>query len=119
MNNDYLEERRRYIQQVRNSFAKEDSGSQARNIRFRAGAEWEREEEQGEVGATAVWKVKIILSVMLFAAFVLCDRTDSELFSLKTETIVEKIGEDAKIPPQVEETLKNVMDDSKQFTASK
>ena len=109
MTDEYLEQRRRYVQEIRNSFSEEDLSRQAKGARLRAGAELEREEDELDtVGSSAVWKVKLILSLMLFAAFVLCDRTGTKLFSMNTDTIAEKVGEDQKLPKQVEETLKSV-----------
>lgn len=109
MTDEYLEQRRRYIQEIRNSFSEEDSGRHAKGARLRAGVELEREEDELDtVGSSAIWKVKLILSIMLFAAFVLCDRTGTKLFSMNTDTIAEKVRENQKLPEKVEETLESV-----------
>lgn len=109
MTDEYVEQRRRYVQEVRNSFADTDTKKQKKSGGLYAGSEWEREEEELDmVGSSAIWKVKLILSVMLFAAFVLCDRTGTKLFSMETDTILEKLSQNQKLPEKVEETLKSV-----------
>lgn len=110
MTDEYLEQRRRYVQEIRNSFSEEDASRQAKGVRLRAGVELERDEDELDtVGNSAIWKVKLILSIMLFAAFVLCDRTGTKLFSMNTDTIAEKVSENQTLPKGVEETLKSVL----------
>jgi len=108
MTDEYVEQRRRYVQEIRNSFSDMDTTKQKKGSGLFMGSEWEREEEPEMVGSSAIWKVKLILSIMLFAAFVLCDRTGTKLFSMETNTIVEKISQNQKLPEKVEETLKYV-----------
>ena len=109
MTDEYVEQRRRYVQEVRNSFSDMDTKKQKKSNGLYTGSEWaQKEDEMDMVGSSAIWKVKLILSIMLFAAFVLCDRTGTKLFSMETNTIVEKISKNQKLPEKVEETLKYV-----------
>ena len=95
MTEDYIEQRRRYVQQIRESF--QDEASMKKQPAYISHSDWEKEEAD-TVGSAAFWKVKVILSVMLFAAFVFCDRTDVKLFQLSPQTITEKIQENNILP---------------------
>ena len=108
MTDEYVEQRRRYVQEVRNSFSDMDAKKQKKSSGLFVDSGWESEEETDLAGNSAIWKVKLILSVMLFAAFVLCDRTGTKLFSMETDTIVEKISQNQKLPQKAEETLKYI-----------
>ncbi len=88
MTEDYVEQRRRYVQEIRGSFD-EKGGTRADKNRLQT--EWEREEEQEMVGNSVFWKVKIIFSIMLFVAFIFCDRTETQFLSLPTSKIVEML----------------------------
>lgn len=115
MTDDYIERRKRYVQEIRKSFADREAESSSLSG-FHAKTENTYEDELETVGEAAIWKVKILLAVMLFAAFVFCDRTDSEIFSMKTDTIIQKIGENPKLPAQIEDTLKEVFANAKTGT---
>ncbi len=111
MTDEYLEQRKRYIQEVRDSFSQNDNGYHATYTRLRAGAELERDTEpEDTVGSSSVWKAKILISVMLFAAFVLCDKSNTKFFSMSTETISEKIQMHQKIPPKIEKFIHSFFD---------
>lgn len=95
MTEDYVEQRRRYVQEVRHSFA--DNSSSRKPVAYINQPELEKEEIES-VGSAVFWKVKIILSIMLFAAFVLCDRTGMDLFQFKPQMIVDQIQKSYKTP---------------------
>ena len=88
MTEDYVEQRRRYVQEVRHSFA--DNPSVRKPTAYINQQELQKEEIE-TAGTAAFWKVKVILSIMLFAAFVLCDRTGMEIFHYKPQMIVDQI----------------------------
>lgn len=89
MTEDSINQRRRYVQEIRNSFG--DNQPSSRSNRNHLQAEWEREEELEKVGSSVFWKVRIIFSILIFAAFVLCDQTGYKFFSLSTDTITTMI----------------------------
>lgn len=89
MNEQYIEDRRRYIQQVKQSF---DNQSEKKNTYE---DNWEKEEV--EVSNLSFLKVRILLAIILFAAFVLCDRTDTKLFQYTSAQITDKIEENINI----------------------
>lgn len=95
MIDDYVEQRRRYVQEVRHSFADKDNGRKP--VAYISQPEVERGEIE-TVGNAVFWKVKIILSVMLFAAFVLCDRTGMDVFHFKPQMIVDQIQKSYTTP---------------------
>lgn len=109
MTEDYVEARKRYVQEIRSSFPKEDTGRAAVHARLHADVIEEHADNLETVGAGALFKVKLLLAAMLFVVFVLCDRTNTKLFSMSTDTIVEKIGQNQKLPKQVNETVKEVL----------
>lgn len=85
---DYVEQRRRYIKEIRNSF-EENPGAENRSVYFRSNDQ--AADEPDTVGSAVFWKLKIVLSIMLFAAFVLCDRTGMKIFTLSAQTIAGQI----------------------------
>lgn len=105
MTDDYAETRKRYVQELRNSFAKEDTGRAAVHARLQAGAIEEHVDSLETVGSGALFQVRLLLAVMMFAAFILCDKTDTKLFSMTTDTLAEKVSENQKLPPQVSDVL--------------
>lgn len=82
-----VQERRAYIQAVRDSFSDASSHTASRQPYT-----WEEKEEE-VVGRRAFWKLRLLLSIMLFAAFVLSDRTKTPFFSLTADTLTDKICE--------------------------
>ena len=82
-----MQERRAYIQAVRDSFSDASSHTPSRQSYA-----WEEGADE-VVGRSAFWKLRLLLSIMLFAAFVISDRTNTPLFSLTTDTLTDKICE--------------------------
>lgn len=95
MTDDYVEQRRRYVQEVRHSFA--DNTTARKPVAYISQPEVESEEID-TVGTGVYWKVKTILAVMLFAAFVLCDRTGMDVFHFKPQMIVDQIQKSYTTP---------------------
>lgn len=95
MTDDYVEQRRRYVQEVRHSFS--DDSRTKKPVAYISQQDVEQEEIE-TVGNAVFWKVKIILSVMLFAAFVLCDRTGMDVFHFKPQMIVDQIQKSYTTP---------------------
>ena len=108
MTEDYVEQRRRYVQEVRHSFA--DNPSSRKPAAYINQQELQKEEID-TVGTAVFWKVKVILSVMLFAAFVLCDRTGMDLFRYTPKMIVDQIQKNDTIPfeKDLNKQLQNIL----------
>ncbi len=104
MTDEYVERRRRYIQEVRNSFSDRKDGTKKEQL---FGGSLQTDAEADTVGSFAVWKVKILIAIMLFAAFVFCDRTDTPLFSMSTDAIVEQLKENDLLP-MAKKTLEQI-----------
>lgn len=78
-----VDARRDYIQKIRKSF-----DSPERNY------EWERgDETQGEAGSFSFFKLRLLIAVFIFAAYILCDQTGSMFYHYSTRDIAEKIEE--------------------------
>lgn len=104
MTDEYVEQRRHYVQKVRDSFSEPKDGRTRRGAAFGAGAE--SEDELETAGAFAIWKVKMLIAAMLLFAFVFCDRTNTPLFSVPTETIVKQLKENDLLPAMKKEIEK-------------
>ncbi len=73
LGNDYAQERKRYVEEVRRSFNH---------------AQPEEYEEEPQTGTASFFKVRLLLAVCIFAAFVLCDRTGSRFYNYTTKEVV-------------------------------
>ena len=109
MINEYAEARKRYVQEVRNSFSAEDTGRAAVHARLHAGVIEEHADSLKETGTKGLVYVRLLLAGMLFAAFLFCDRTDTKLFSMTTDQLAEKISENQKLPTKVSSVIEEAM----------
>lgn len=82
MKEDSIEARRAYIQSVKDSF-KQEKGS---GVKAADGAE-------EEVFAGSGFKVRLLISAFLLAAFIFCDRTGEKIASLTTDEVCAKLEE--------------------------
>ena len=73
--NDYAQARKQYVEEVRRSFrhAQEDDYE---------------DDEEFNAGSVSFLKVRLLISVCIFAAFVLCDQTGSRFYNYTTEEVV-------------------------------
>ncbi|MFP3155501.1 hypothetical protein LQZ18_13940 [Lachnospiraceae bacterium ZAX-1] len=77
-----IEERRRYVDEVRASFGTQQMQDQ--NIDFG--------EQEIEYGInTGIFKLKAFIAIVIFAAFVYCDQLNIDIYKYKTDIIVERI----------------------------
>lgn len=83
MDRQTVERRREYVQNIRNSFY-EENGMQKRETR-------EVDDSAPEMGLAAALKLRIFLSVCIFAAFLGCMYTHTDLCGCSTQTITEMI----------------------------
>ena len=83
MDRQTVERRREYVQNIRNSFY-EENGMQKRETR-------EVDDSAPEMGLAAALKLRIFLSVCIFAAFLGCMYTHTDLCGYSTQTITEMI----------------------------
>lgn len=83
MRREDVENRKKYIQKIRSSF--EDKPY----------ARWESDEEtKGEAqDGFSFFKVRLLLAVFIFTAYVLCDQTGTKFYQFSTKDIAEKIEE--------------------------
>lgn len=96
-----VEARRSYIKSVRDSFEdKEKQGRYdahtaggSRAVRLREQGRTEEEADPALAGSGSMFRVRLLLSVFLFAAFVFCDKTGEKLVTLTTEEIYEKLSQ--------------------------
>ncbi len=79
LGNDYAQARKQYVEEVRRSFHHTEQD------------EYDREPE---MGAVSFFKVRLLIAVCIFAAFVLCDRTGSLFYHYTTDEIVEKLQQE-------------------------
>lgn len=73
LGNDYAQARKQYVEEVRRSFNH---------------AQPEEYEEEPQAGVASFFKLRLLVAVCIFAAFVLCDRTGSRFYNYTTEEIV-------------------------------
>ena len=83
MDRQTVKRRREYVQNIRNSFY-EENGMQKRETR-------EVDDSAPEMGLAAALKLRIFLSVCIFAAFLGCMYTHTDLCGYSTQTITEMI----------------------------
>lgn len=92
MTDNYVENRRKYVAEVRKSFSDSEERSPSSN-RYRFENEDEMDMEKKAEGIGAGIKMRLILSVMLFAAFLLCDLTNTSFGGFSSQEILDKIEE--------------------------
>lgn len=73
--NEYAQARKQYVEEVRRSFL--------HNTR-----EDDYEERESDSGSASFWKIRLLIAVCIFAAFVLCDRTGSSFYNYTTDEVV-------------------------------
>ncbi|MCI9611998.1 MAG: hypothetical protein HFH33_08240 [Eubacterium sp.] len=73
LGNDYAQARKQYVEEVRQSFKH---------------VQPEEYEEDPGAGTASFFKVRFLIAVCIFAAFVLCDRTGSRFYNYTTKEIV-------------------------------
>ncbi len=79
LGNDYAQARKQYVEEVRRSF------NHARPEEY---------QEEPEAGTASFFKVRLLIAVCIFAAFVLCDRTGSRFYDYSTEEIVSMLRQE-------------------------
>lgn len=92
MNDDYAAQRRAYVKEIRNSFVNSGVTSAAGLSRTEFGSQADIGEEE-TLGSFAMFKVKFLLCLFVFAAFAVCDRTGIEFFRMSSDTVYEKVSE--------------------------
>lgn len=84
--NDYAQARKAYVEEVRRSFQHEDPDNY----------------DEGQYsGEASFFKVRLLIAVCIFAAFILCDRTGSRFYNYTTEEVVSMLQEE-KFQPQLD-----------------
>ncbi len=86
LGNDYAQARKQYVEEVRRSFHHADR---------------DEYEMEPEAGAASFWKVRLLMALCIFGAFVLCDQTGNRFYHYTTDEIVDKITEE-KFQPQLD-----------------
>ncbi len=82
MRREDVDNRKEYIQRIRSSF---ENGGYAR---------WEVDDIKGEAqGSFSFFKVRVLLALFIFTAYVLCDQTGTKFYEFSTKDIAEKIEE--------------------------
>lgn len=79
LGNEYAQARKQYVEEVRRSFHHMQP---------------EEYEEEPQAGAVSFFKVRFLIAVCIFAAFVLCDRTGSRFYDHTTEEVVELLKQE-------------------------
>lgn len=79
LGNEYAQARKQYVEEVRRSFHQ---------------VQPDEYEEEPPVGAISFFKVRLLLAICIFAAFVLCDRTGSRFYNYTTDEVVKLIQEE-------------------------
>ncbi len=79
LGNEYAQARKRYVEEVRRSFNH---------------AQPDEYEEEPPAGAVSFFKVRLLIAVCIFAAFVLCDRTGSRFYNYTTQEVVELLQQE-------------------------
>ena len=86
--NNYVQARKQYVDEVRRSFRQQEDTD-------------EFEDELPEAGSASFFKVRLLISVCIFAAFLLCDRTGSRFYNYSTDEIISMLQEEP-FQPQFE-----------------
>lgn len=79
LGNDYAQARKQYVEEVRRSFNH---------------AQPEEYQDEPAAGGASFFKVRLLIAVCIFAAFVLCDRTGSRFYNYTTEEIVSMLQQE-------------------------
>ena len=79
LGNEYAQARKQYVEEVRRSFHH---------------VQPDEYEEEPTVGAVSFFKVRLLIAVCIFAAFVLCDRTGSRFYNYTTDEVVELLQQE-------------------------
>ena len=87
MQNDYAQARKQYVEEVRRS--------------FRHAQEDDYEEDEPVSVSVSFLKVRLLISVCIFAAFILCDRTGSQFYHYTTEEVISMLQEE-RFQPQLD-----------------
>ena len=69
--NDYAQARKQYVEEVRRSF-----------------------QHALQTGTASFFKVRLLIAVCIFAAFVLCDRTGSRFYNYTTKEVVSMLKQE-------------------------
>lgn len=88
--------RKAYIQNVRKSF-----DVQNRKYEFEKEPVTKGEAEEG----FSFFKVRLLIAVLLFAGYVFCDRTNTDIYHFSTKEISEKIAHDFNYEDAKEDVL--------------
>ncbi len=88
--------RKAYIQKVRKSF-----DSPNRNYEFEKESVTKGEAADG----FSFFKVRLLIAVFIFAAYVLCDQTNTGFYHYSTKEVAEKIAQDYDYSHAKEEVL--------------
>ena len=80
-----VDARKAYIQKVRKSF-----DSPERSYEFEKGNNTKGEAEEG----FSFFKIRLLVAVLLFAAYVFCDRTGTFLYGYSAKDVAEEIAQD-------------------------
>lgn len=73
LGNDYAQARKQYVEEVRRSFNH---------------AQPDTYDDEPSTGAASFFKVRLLIAVFIFAAYVLCDRTGSRFYNYTSEEIL-------------------------------
>lgn len=74
-NHDYVHARKQYVDEVRRSFQRQEEQD-------------DDQDDLQEAGNASFFQVRLLISVCIFAAFLLCDRTGSRFYHYSTDEIV-------------------------------
>ncbi len=80
LGNDYAQARKQYVEEVRRSF----NHAQADTF----------EDEPASGSTASFFKVRLLIAVFIFAAFVLCDRTGSKFYNYTTDEILSMLQQE-------------------------
>lgn len=86
LGNEYAQARKQYVEEVRQSFNH---------------VQPDEYEEDAGAGAASFFKVRLLIAVCIFAAFVLCDRTGSRFYHYTTKEIIAML-EKEQFQPQLD-----------------
>ncbi len=79
LGNEYAQARKQYVEEVRRSFNH---------------AQPDEYEAEPQAGTTSFFKVRLLIAVCIFAAFVLCDRTGSRFYNYTTKEVVSMLKQE-------------------------
>ncbi len=77
--NDYAQARKQYVEEVRRSFHQ---------------VQPDEYEEEPAAGTLSFFKVRFLIAVCIFAAFVLCDRTGSRFYNYTTKEVLSMLQQE-------------------------